>query len=64
MGCKQCQRQADAPLTVLEYIIAHELAHFIVSDLSPAFWNELDKVLPDYRERQRWLREHGAGMDW
>jgi hypothetical protein len=52
-----------APLTVLDYIVAHELAHLLVSDHSPAFWSELDKVLPDYPERQRWLREHGAGMD-
>ena len=52
-----------APLTVLEYIVAHELAHLLVPDHSPAFWSELDKVMPDYRERQRWLREHGAGMD-
>ena len=52
-----------APLTVLEYIVAHELAHLLVPDHSPAFWSELDKVMPEYRERQRWLREHGAGMD-
>jgi predicted metal-dependent hydrolase len=52
-----------APLTVLDYIVSHELAHLIVPDHSSAFWGELDKVLPDYRERQRWLRERGAGMD-
>lgn len=52
-----------APLTVLDYIVAHELAHLLVPDHSVAFWSELDKVLPDYPERQRWLREHGAGMD-
>jgi len=28
-----------------------------------AFWNEVDKVLPDYRERKEWLRVNGAGMD-
>jgi predicted metal-dependent hydrolase len=48
---------------VLEYIVAHELAHLLVPDHSPTFWSELDKVMPDYGERQRWLREHGAGMD-
>ncbi|MCP4212868.1 MAG: M48 family metallopeptidase [Halieaceae bacterium] len=52
-----------APLTVLDYIVVHELAHVLVPDHSPAFWSEVDKILPDYRERQRWLREHGAGMD-
>ena len=52
-----------APVSVLDYIIIHELAHLIVPDHSPAFWNEVDKILPDYRERQVWLRMHGAGMD-
>jgi predicted metal-dependent hydrolase len=52
-----------APLTALDYIVVHELAHLIVPDHSPAFWSEVDKVMPDYRDRQRWLREHGAGMD-
>jgi predicted metal-dependent hydrolase len=27
------------------------------------FWNEVDKVMPDYRERKEWLRQRGAGMD-
>jgi predicted metal-dependent hydrolase len=52
-----------AALTVLDYIVVHELAHLLVPDHSEAFWNEVDKVLPDYRDRQRWLRTHGAGMD-
>jgi predicted metal-dependent hydrolase len=52
-----------APLTALDYIVVHELTHLLVPDHSPAFWSELDKIMPDYRERQRWLRDHGAGMD-
>lgn len=28
-----------------------------------AFWNEVDKVLPDYGERKEWLRRNGAGLD-
>jgi len=52
-----------APLIALDYIVAHELAHLVVPNHSPAFWSELDKVMPDYRERRRWLRERGAGMD-
>ncbi|WP_207774542.1 YgjP-like metallopeptidase domain-containing protein [Abyssibacter profundi] len=27
-----------------------------------AFWNEVDKVLPDYRERVEWLKRHGAAF--
>ena len=28
-----------------------------------AFWNEVDKVMSDYRERKEWLRTKGASMD-
>lgn len=52
-----------APITILDYIIAHELAHLIHSNHSEAFWNELDKVMPDYEKRKNWLKIHGAGMD-
>ncbi len=52
-----------APLTVLDYIIVHELAHLIHSNHTEAFWNEVDKVIPDYRDRKEWLRINGAGMD-
>ena len=52
-----------APLTVIDYIVVHELAHLIHSNHSAAFWNEVDKVIPDFQERKCWLRDNGAGMD-
>lgn len=52
-----------APLTILDYIVAHELVHLIHPNHTAAFWNELDKVMPDYQERKDWLRDNGAGMD-
>ena len=52
-----------APLTVIDYIVVHELAHLIHSNHSAAFWNEVDKVMPDFQERKAWLRDNGAGMD-
>ena len=27
---------------------------------SPAFWKEVERVLPDYRARRKWLRQNGA----
>lgn len=52
-----------APLTILDYIVVHELAHFHHRNHTEAFWNEVDKVMPDYRDRKDWLRKNGAGMD-
>ena len=47
---------------VIDYIVVHELCHFYHGDHTDAFWNEVDKVMPDYRERKEWLRRYGAGL--
>ncbi|KQP43379.1 M48 family metallopeptidase [Pseudorhodoferax sp. Leaf274] len=52
-----------APLRIIDYIVAHELCHLRHRDHGEAFWNEVDKVLPDYRQRKEWLRARGAEMD-
>jgi len=52
-----------APPTIIDYIVVHELCHFHHLDHTDAFWNEVDKVMPDYRERKEWLRKNGAGLD-
>ena len=52
-----------APQTIIDYIVVHELCHFHHHDHTDAFWNEVDKVMPAYRERKEWLRMHGAGLD-
>jgi predicted metal-dependent hydrolase len=49
--------------TIIDYIVVHELAHLRYLNHTKAFWNQVDKVLPDYRERKQWLKVHGAGMD-
>lgn len=51
-----------APLTIIDYIVVHELCHLHYRDHSTAFWNEVDKVLPDYQQRKTWLRERGAEL--
>ncbi|MCX5579640.1 M48 family metallopeptidase [Kaistia terrae] len=52
-----------APQTVIDYLVVHELCHLRHRDHSDAFWNEVDKVLPLYRERKEWLRVNGAALD-
>jgi predicted metal-dependent hydrolase len=51
-----------APLSVLDYIIVHEMAHLRHKKHSQTFWNEVDKIMPDYQKRIHWLRENGARM--
>jgi predicted metal-dependent hydrolase len=52
-----------ASLDVLDYLVVHELAHLIHKNHSSAFWNEVDKVLPDYRRHVEWLKNNGAALD-
>ncbi len=51
-----------APPKIIDYMVVHELCHLHIRNHSNAFWNEVDKVLPDYRERKIWLKKHGAGL--
>ena len=51
-----------APPKIIDYIIIHELCHIHYRDHSSAFWNELYKVMPDYRESKEWLKINGAGL--
>lgn len=48
---------------VIDYIVVHELCHLHHMDHTDAFWNEVDKVMPDYEERKTWLRKNGAALD-
>jgi predicted metal-dependent hydrolase len=50
------------PLSVLDYVVVHELTHLIHKNHTKVFWNQIDKVLPDYQERKQWLKVNGAGM--
>ena len=52
-----------APPKRIDYMVVHELCHLHQRNHSDAFWNEVDKVMPDYRERKMWLKKHGAGLD-
>jgi predicted metal-dependent hydrolase len=49
--------------TVIDYIVVHELCHIRHRDHTDAFWNEVDKVLPTFREHKEWLRKNGAALD-
>ncbi|HCY74418.1 MAG TPA: M48 family peptidase [Ignavibacteriales bacterium] len=53
---------AMAPVPVLDYIITHEMVHLKYPNHSPAFWNELDKKMPNYRKYETWLKQNGVKM--
>lgn len=51
-----------APPEVLDYVVVHELCHRLEMNHSPRFWAEVERVLPDYRVRRKWLKEHGGTL--
>lgn len=51
-----------APKEIIEYVIVHELAHTKHKNHSRDFWAEVEKYAPDYKQRRKWLKEHGILM--
>ncbi len=50
------------PPEVLDYIVVHELCHRKELNHSAAFWHLVEQVLPDWRARERWLKENGSQL--
>ena len=48
-----------APMSIIDYVLVHELAHLETPDHSEEFWSRIRRVLPDYDKRKDWLRVHG-----
>ena len=47
------------PEEIQEYVVVHELAHRKEMNHSPRFWKCVEEILPDYKARRKWLRDHG-----
>ena len=52
-----------APKSVLEYVVAHELAHLKIRSHSPEFWEHLANLLPKYEGPKVWLDVHQGSLD-
>jgi len=56
-------RLIKAPMSVVDYVIVHELAHLIEPNHTPRFWNIVKAQLPSTEDSRRWLREHGELLE-
>ncbi|MFO1120623.1 MAG: YgjP-like metallopeptidase domain-containing protein [Rhodospirillales bacterium] len=51
-----------APPPVLDYVVAHELAHLRHHGHGPAFWAAVDELSDQVRAARAWLRRHGSTL--
>lgn len=51
-----------APPTVLDYVVAHEVAHLVEPNHSAAFWRLVDRLTADREGSRAWLRRHGLAL--
>lgn len=47
----------------IDYLILHELVHVLEHNHSPAFYDHLRRVAPEYEVHEEWLRKHGDIFD-
>ena len=55
-------RVVMAPPEVLDYLAAHEVAHLVHADHSPAYWSVVHGLVGDHRPFRKWLRDHGPAL--
>jgi len=55
-------RLIQAPLEVIDYIAAHEVAHLVHLDHSPRFWRQVDALYARADSGREWLRKNGHGL--
>jgi len=53
-------RLVQAPAFVRDYLVLHELAHLKEMNHSRRFWAEVASFCPDFREAERWLKQHSS----
>ena len=56
-------RLIKAPIFVVDYVIAHELAHLLEPNHTPRFWNIVKTQVPTMDKARDWLREHGQILE-
>ncbi|MBM6616640.1 M48 family metallopeptidase [Bacillus suaedaesalsae] len=53
---------AMAPLEVIDYVVVHEMCHMVHLNHDRSFWRLVGKIMPDYKEKEKWLALSGWRM--
>lgn len=57
-------RVIQAPMRLVDYVVAHELVHLRQADHTREFWATLGRAMPDYEERREGLKARGPMLSW
>lgn len=57
-----CWRLAHLPLRLVDYVVAHELAHLVQLNHSRRFWTLVERLCPDYLEARKELNLCGRRL--
>jgi predicted metal-dependent hydrolase len=55
-------RLAMAPLAVLDYVAAHEVAHLAEMNHGPRFWALVRQICPEFSRHRAWLKRDGGHL--
>jgi predicted metal-dependent hydrolase len=50
------------PPDLVDYVLAHEVAHLLRPDHSSEFWRLVERAMPDYQSRRERLRRLGPDL--
>jgi predicted metal-dependent hydrolase len=51
------------PPSIAEYVVVHEIAHLHERLHTPEFWRRVERAMPDYERRKKWLAERGMDVE-
>lgn len=52
-----------AKVDVIDYILVHEFSHLVHMNHSKEFYNLVEKILPNYKECEKWLKEYSYKLN-
>jgi predicted metal-dependent hydrolase len=55
-------RLVQAPDSVRDYVLVHELMHLRQQNHSRRFWRLVEAACPSFRDSERWLRSEGRSL--
>lgn len=61
-GIRLSWRLVHLPLALIDYVVAHELAHLVEMNHGPRFWAVVEDIYPDWRNTRRELKARAAEM--